>query len=601
MPASDNNPFIRIAGLTHVYASAGTSPSVVALSDVNLAIQAGEYVALIGANGSGKTTLARHLNGLLLPTQGDVWIDGRNTREQSHLRAIRANVGMVFQSPEDQIVATIVEEDVAFGPENLGVPEAELALRVRQALKTVGMWEQRQRPPHLLSAGQQQRVAIAGALAMNPRCLVLDEATAMLDPAGRRALLQLLDDLHAAGLTIVTVTHFMEEAARAQRIVALDRGQIALDGPPAEIFADGERLAPLHLGLPPAAELAARLRRRFPSLPAGLLTSETLAHALAPLAPCLPLPPSPHLSPESPGEGRRADHPLIEVHDLHHTYLAGTPLAHAALRGVNAVVWPGEVVGMIGATGSGKSTLLQHVNGLLRPQAGRVRVDGHDLNDPGVDLRAVRQTVGLVFQRPEDQLFERYVGDDVAYGPRLAGLAHAELRERVRWAMEMVGLDFEAYKDRLTFTLSGGERRKAALAGVLALRPQVLALDEPTAGLDPTAHAELLAQLARLRQQGHTLVIATHTMDDVAALADRVYVLADGQVALHGPTRQVFAQVERLRTLGLDVPAAVDIATSLRSAGVLLPALLTLDEAEIAIGQALAAGTAAQNGQEAAL
>lgn len=285
----------------------------------------------------------------------------------------------------------------------------------------------------------------------------------------------------------------------------------------------------------------------------------------------------------------RAHQPLIQVQDLRHTYLAGTPLAHEALRGVDFAVWPGEVVGVIGATGSGKSTLLQHLNGLLRPQAGRVRVDGHDLNDPKVDLRAVRQTVGLVFQRPEDQLFERYVGDDVAYGPRLAGLPRSELRQRVRWAMKMVGLDFERDKDRLTFTLSGGERRKAALAGVLALRPKVLALDEPTAGLDPAARAELLARLEELRQQGQTLIIATHNMDDVANLADRVYVLDNGRVALQGPTRQVFAQAERLRSLGLGVPAAVEIVTALRAAGFPLPAdVLTLDEAEAAVVAALA-------------
>jgi len=196
--------------------------------------------------------------------------------------------------------------------------------------------------------------------------------------------------------------------------------------------------------------------------------------------------------------------------------------------------------------------------------------------------------VGLVFQRPEDQLFERYVGDDVAYGPRLAGLSDSELRERVRWAMEIVGLDFESYKDRLTFTLSGGERRKAALAGVLALRPQVLALDEPTSGLDPASRAELLERLDGLRQAGQTLVIATHNMDDLAALADRIYVLANGEIVLSGPTRQVFSQTERLLSLGLGVPAATEIAGALRSAGVTVPIdVLTLHEVAAAVEQLL--------------
>lgn len=279
---------------------------------------------------------------------------------------------------------------------------------------------------------------------------------------------------------------------------------------------------------------------------------------------------------------------LIEVRGLYHTYLAGTPLVQESLRGVDFGVAEGEVVGLIGATGSGKSTLLQHLNGLLQPQAGRVRVAGQDLSDPATNLRQVRRTVGLVFQRPEDQLFEQYVGDDVAFGPRLAGLTGPELRERVRWAMELVGLDFEQYKDRLTFTLSGGERHKVGLAGVLALRPQVLLLDEPTSGLDPASRADLLARLADLRAEGLTLVIATHNMDDVAAMAERVYVLEEGRVALQGPTRWVLTQPGRLRALGLDVPAAVSVMAALRDRGLPVPLdVLTLDEAEVAIAAAL--------------
>lgn len=289
--------------------------------------------------------------------------------------------------------------------------------------------------------------------------------------------------------------------------------------------------------------------------------------------------------------------PLIQVRGLCHTYMAGTPLAQASLRGIDFGLDEGQTVALVGATGSGKSTLLQHLNGLLRPQAGQVRVLGYDLGDPKTDLRQVRRRMGLVFQRPGDQLFEQYVGDDVAYGPRLAGMGGADLRERVRWAMEFVGLGFEAYKDRLTFTLSGGERRKVGLAGVLALRPRVLLLDEPTAGLDPLARTELLARLQCLcdgpssdgpSSDGLSLVVATHNMDDVAALADRVYVLQDGQVALQGSTRQVFAQVGKLEALGLEVPSTVAVMAALRERGLPVPPdALTLDEAERAIEQAV--------------
>ena len=275
---------------------------------------------------------------------------------------------------------------------------------------------------------------------------------------------------------------------------------------------------------------------------------------------------------------------LIEVQGLRHTYLAGTPLAQASLRGIDLTVDEGQVAALIGATGSGKSTLLQHLNGLLRPQEGHVWVSGHDLSDPRTDLRPIRRLVGLVFQRPEDQLFEAYVGDDVAYGPRQGGLHGAELRERVRWAMGLAGLDFERYKDRLAATLSGGERRKAGLAGVLALRPTVLLLDEPTAGLDPAARSDLLAQLGALHQQGMTMLIATHNMDDVAALADVVYVLEEGRVALQGGPREVFAQVGALEALGLSVPSVVSVMAALRVRGLAVPLnVLTLDEAEAAI------------------
>jgi energy-coupling factor transporter ATPase len=280
--------------------------------------------------------------------------------------------------------------------------------------------------------------------------------------------------------------------------------------------------------------------------------------------------------------------PIIVARGLHHAYLSGTPMAQVSLRDIDLHVNRDEIVALVGPTGSGKSTLLQHLNGLLRPQEGKVWVDGHELGDPRTDLRLIRRTVGLVFQRPEDQIFEQYVGDDVAYGPRIGGMSKPALRERVRWAMELVGLDFEQYKDRLTNTLSGGERRKVGLAGVLALRPSVLLLDEPTAGLDPAARADLLERLSALHSEGVTLVLSTHNMDDVASLADRVYVLQDGQMALNGATRQVFSRIAQLRAFGLDVPAAVSIMAALRKRGLSVPLdVLSLAEAENAIVEAL--------------
>ena len=251
------------------------------LRGISLRIDAGEYVAIVGPNGSGKSTLARHFNALLRPTAGRVLIAGLDTRDAAHVRAIRGTVGMVFPHPESQMVATIVEEDVAFGPENLGVPHAELRVRVREALELVGMWGARERPPHLLSAGQKQRVAIAAVLAMRPACVVLDEATAMLDPEGREAVAGIVDELRRRGTVVVAITHLMNEAARADRIVVVADGAILLDGPPRHVFARADLLRDVGLDLPPVTAVAARVRAHVPEFPIDVLSLDEFAAAVA--------------------------------------------------------------------------------------------------------------------------------------------------------------------------------------------------------------------------------------------------------------------------------------------------------------------------------
>jgi energy-coupling factor transport system ATP-binding protein len=264
-----------------------------------------------------------------------------------------------------------------------------------------------------------------------------------------------------------------------------------------------------------------------------------------------------------------SEKPFIRINDLHHNYLRDTPLEVTALRGVSMEIYRGESVGLIGRTGSGKSTVVQHFNGLIRPlEPGRVIVDGQDMSDPDVDVRRVRQKIGLVFQYPEQQLFERLVGDDIAFGPKKLGLEPAERRERVKWAMEMVGLDFEGFKDRFTFSLSGGEMRKAALAGVLALQPEMLILDESTSGVDPRSRKELLGRLLTLhKDHGLTLVFVSPNMEDMAGLVDRIYVMDDGRVVMSGTTREIFSQPEKLRDHGLGVPQVTEVAHALIGRG----------------------------------
>lgn len=272
-------PLIEIEQLEHTYPLDGGG-RIAALRGIDLTIERGELIAIVGANGSGKTTLARHLNGLLLPTAGRVWVDGLLTSEPHNLWAVRQRVGMVFQNPDNQIVASTVEEDVAFGPENAALPPDEIRRRVDEALETVGLTEYRAHPPQMLSGGQRQLLAIAGVLATRPACIVLDEPASMLDPANRRLVMDTLRRLNAEGLTIVLITQSMDEALAARRVLVMHAGRIAMDGDPAQVFEHGDQLREWGLDLPVAVEIAYHLRARGWRLPTHVLTIEQLARAL---------------------------------------------------------------------------------------------------------------------------------------------------------------------------------------------------------------------------------------------------------------------------------------------------------------------------------
>jgi energy-coupling factor transport system ATP-binding protein len=555
---------IEIENLT--YGHPNKEPGMLpALRGISLRIAEGEYVAVIGANGSGKTTLARHFNALLQPTSGSVRISGLDTKNPRNHAAIRAMVGMVFQSPEDQIIATTVEEDVAFGPENLGIVPQEIRERVNAALQVTGMADFRLRPPHQLSAGQVQRLALAGILAMRPRCIIFDEPTAMLDPVGRKDVQALLSQLHKEGITILYITHYMEEAVLAERVVILDHGQVAADGTPAQVFNNTDSLNKAGLDRPPAARLADLLRPYIPQFAEGIYTVEEMTRALQEC----PVPSGKII--EQTALETELQSSLITVHDLGYTYLKGTPFAERALTGANLKVDEHFSHGLIGATGSGKSTLLQHLNGLIRPQEGTVRVGPYDLNDPKVALKTVCQLVGMAFQIPETQFFEQYVGDEIAFGPRQMGIRTENLVEQVKQAMAMVGLDFDGYKDRLLFTLSGGEKRKVALASVLALHPRILALDEPLAGLDPLSRRDLLQNLRQWQADGTTMVVSSHYMEDLVELVGAVTVLKNGNDVISGSLAEVFSQVERLEEAGLEPPLVPRVADSMQKMGWALP------------------------------
>lgn len=575
--------------------------AVPALDGVDLNIEDGEFFCILGGNGSGKSTFAKHLNALLQPDAGTVRINGMDTSDPELIYDIRSTAGMVFQNPDDQLVATLVEDDVAFGPENLGVPSAQIAQRVREALKGVGLVGFERHETHALSGGQKQRVALAGVLAMEPRVLILDEASSMLDPRGRKGLMKACRALHARGMTIVMITHFMEEAAEADRVAVFRAGRVAMLGTPEEILTRADELAQLNLDMPASCCLGTALRAKGVPVHAQVREVDMVAEIAQAYADrsgedAAERPSAPDSrvldNASSATDGTAVSEPVIEISHLSHSYslsarerrrwrkrsaTAGKsnkqalwgndPSSPWALRDVSLTVRRGEFLGLAGHTGSGKSTLVQHLNGLIRPQEGSVYALGLDLANKK-DAAAVKAKVGVVFQYPERQLFAETVAQDVAFGPHNLGLSQAEVARRVASSLARVGLDLAAVGDKSPFELSGGQQRRVAFAGVLAMEPEVLVLDEPMAGLDPAARSDFLELIDRLHHGGLTVVMVSHSMDDLANCCDRIVVMNEGSVFAEGTPAQVFVHADELKSIGLGVPAAQRMALALAKAGV---------------------------------
>lgn len=522
--------------LAHVTLRYGDS---VALDDVTLEVCRGERVCVLGANGSGKSTLASVICGLLAPDEGDVELAGHavctgGVPDLAAYRDARRQLGLVFQNPDDQIVTSVVADDVAFGPENLGVPRAQISARVARELRRVAMEKYAHADPSRLSGGQRQRVCIAGALAMEPAVLVLDEPSSLLDVRGRAAIMRVMGRLAAAGATLVHVTHFMDEALAADRVVVMQHGHVALEGTPNEVFAakNAQVIEALGLEMPFEARLAVALRQTRAAGGAIAAPGAPSDEKPAACAACAP-----------------AAEPLaILARDLGFSY---GPDAQA-LDGVSLEVPARATTAIVGQTGSGKSTLLRLLCGLEAADAGSLTVCGINAATKR-GRRQVRRAVGYVMQHPERQLFAQTVAEDVAFGPRNQGLSAAEVERRVAHALDLVGLADR--RDASPFELSGGQQRLAAIAGVLAMEPELLVLDEPTAGLDPRGRARLRALMADLAAHGVTLLQVTHSMED-AARADHVVVLNQSHVLAAGTPAEVFcpANEPQLTAVGLGLP-----------------------------------------------
>lgn len=552
------------------------------LKGVDLTIKKGEFIALLGRNGSGKTTFSKQLNAILRPSEGTVTVDEMGTRDAEKLYEIRQRVGMVFQNPDNQMVAANVEEEVAFGPENLGMESDTIVARVKQALEQVRMWKRRKTAPNHLSGGQKQRIAIAGILAMHPDYIVLDEPTAMLDPKGRKEVMEALQRLNQEQeMTVILITHDMEEAALASRVILLADGQMRFDGRPEKFFGADALLAEMGMEAP----LSYRVRKLIDSdvfekkigdarvEEATIDKREKVAEydktgreweASSELV-------DKKKNKKAEAETDEKNQDLLSLQHVSYIYSPGTAYEKVALDDVNLSLGKGEIVGLAGHTGSGKSTMIQLLNGLLKPTGGTVTFEGKDIHAKGYSGNYLRSKVGMVFQYPEHQMICDTVWEDVAFGPSKQGLTGEACETRVEEALRFVDLP-EKYYQASPLQLSGGQKRRVAIAGVLAMHPEYIILDEPAAGLDAAGKREIFDRIRRMsREQGIGVLLVSHSMEDLAEYADRIIVLDDGKKILDDRPAQIFAKRETLADCGLDVPETVKLADKLRANGYQIP------------------------------
>ncbi len=582
-----------------------------AVNGISFSVKKGEFLSVIGHNGSGKSTVARLCNGLLECDEGSVNIFGSELSDSQSINAARARVGIVFQNPDNQMVASIVEDDVAFGPENLGVPREEIGRRIDWALEAVGMNEYRNSTPTRLSGGQKQRIAVAGVLAIKPDVIILDESTAMLDPKGRREVISVVKKLNKEeGMTVILITHFMEEALLADRTIVMNRGEIVLQGTPEKVFESGDELKTYNLTLPPISIIQQRLGgfgiKLNPTLDPSVLAEEisSVYSSLREESVANDAAISRGRAEVQPEDNEKTHQNTngewdINIRNLGFTYSAKSPFATHALNGVNLTISEGEFFGIIGHTGSGKSTLVQHINALIKlPQAEKkykpkkvkkgqtppdmpeITVGKYNLADKKCPFNELRSNVGMVFQYPEYQLFAETVAEDVAFGLKnfRKDMTDEQVNEAVKSAIEVVGLNYEEVKEKSPFDLSGGQKRRVAIAGVIVTRPQILILDEPAAGLDPLGKKEIMELLHKLhREWCKTVIIVSHDMDEIAENCTRAAVISRGEVAFCETPARLFTHESELLSLGLDVPLTAKICDGLAERGIKVECDFTIE------------------------
>lgn len=538
-------PAVKTTDITFSYEGS----EKLAVDKARLELEEGSYVALLGANGSGKSTLAKLIDVLEVQDDGTIEVFGIDTKDEDRFWDIRRNTACVFQNPDNQIVGTTVEEDVAFGPENIGVPNPELRERVDKALRYVGLYDRRESSAAKLSGGQKQKLAIAGVLAMAPKLLLLDEATAMLDPVSRDEFLLLIEKLvREKGITVLTITHDMTEASRTDKVYVMDKGMIALEGEPRDILNDVPRMLEAGLDSPIYSKLIWELK----NVTGKSYKHEDCTSIISALR---------YMSDnffgvkiKAPKREEISKETLVNIKNLSYRYEDN---GRFALKDIDLQIHKGELLAIVGRSGCGKTTLVTHLNGIIRPQGdGDVEFRYGDevlSTTRKKDIKKIRQKVGLVFQYPEYQLFEETVYKDIAYGPKMMGITGDELDKAVREAAKKVGLAEEVL-DQSPFELSGGQQRRVAMAGVIAMEPEVLVLDEPAAGLDPKGRRAMFETISKLKEKGTTIVLVTHYMDEAYEHADRICTMKDGMIMGVKTPVEMFENKEEVRDMEIRSP-----------------------------------------------
>lgn len=537
------------------------------LKNITFSVEKGNFVVIMGTNGAGKTTLNLCLNGLIPQLfegtfTGNVIVENRDLACNS-VYSMAQHIGLVLDDPEPQILGRTVQEDTAFGPVNLGLPVEDIYRRVATALNMVGLAGYEERDTSELSGGEKQRLVIAGVLALEPEVLALDEPTSELDPAGRAEIYETIDNLRGKrNLTILLTEHNSEEIIdRADEVIVLNRGAIAWKGNPEELFRNIPLLNKLGIRPIPVSIVGWALYQKgrisFNDIPLNVASAEKilrkilLNHPLKKLINESQRQVSP-TKPEAPA--------LLQVTNLNFQYTSNQTILHS----INLAIHKGEFVAIIGPNGSGKTTLTKHFNGLLKPLVGEVLVDGRSTRKYSTSHLAT--TVGYVFQNPDHQIFCSTVEKEVEYGLENTNLNESEIRQRVDQVLKLTGL--EQYRTEHPMSLGKGDRQMIAVASILALKPEILVVDEPTTGLDWAGINKMMSLIKQLHQNGTTIVMISHDMEIVAQYAERVIVMKEGGILLDGSKKEVFLQSDSLTQTGIIPPQVSRLSVGLRSYGI---------------------------------